>query len=108
MEGIYNQSGRDSGATADQKGSDKDSYKSHNGSYSPPQSGPSGSTRTAIRRLSLSSCPAQVTHAKLVFPAAKYGEMRKLGHVVKNWKQRFFVLEGKYICINVLYSTSSF
>jgi hypothetical protein len=33
-------------------------------------------------------------NGKLAFLPPKVGEMKKLGHVVKNWKKRFFVLEG--------------
>lgn len=63
------------------------------GGYNPPMAS-SSSSRIAIRKLSLSTCPAQIKNAKLVFPAPKYGEMKKLGHLIKNWKKRFFVLEG--------------
>lgn len=102
MEGVYNPSQRSASnptasplrASQDRSSSrERNSESNTRASYTPPVSNGAGA-KIAIRKLSLSTCPAQVKNAKLVFPSPKFGEIKKLGHVVKNWKTRFFVLEG--------------
>jgi hypothetical protein len=66
--------------------------KLNNNKYNPPVA----AKNIPKRKSSFKTSPAQIESNVLEFPRKKSGEMKKLGHVMKNWRRRFFVLEGYY------------
>jgi hypothetical protein len=73
----------------------KSTFKGRDIGYEPPALDISGTSGT--HRLSLSTAPGQLEYLAGPLPGIherKSGFLRKKGHVMKNWKKRFFNLQG--------------